>query len=170
MQIVINLAMMVGLVTLLFLSPACMNVGLVRVSNQDFTITKPEFVLCCIPVFNHFYGWKKYSGKSLSMSGISEIIVMLMFIFRTVVMFFFFDNATLQTVSVLVFLGSIVLFWILSAVNIYSVLNDTGIYTLTSKVMYAFTIVVGQIVVGYYMPRRMYHYTSKKKGTLYGRD
>lgn len=167
--ILVNIVIMVGLITLVFLSPACMNIGLVRVSNKDYKITTKELVLCCIPVFNHFYGWKKYSDSSFSLSGISSILLYIMISVRAVAMLFFFNNETIQLYTVIAFLLSILVFWICNAINIFSVLSDSGIYTFTSKLFNAFSVVIGHITVGYYMPRRIYYYSNDKKDNLYGR-
>ena len=170
MSIILNLVVLFGFITLIFLSPACMNVGLVRTSNDDYSISSSELLLCCIPFFNHFYGWKRYSNSYISLSGISSILLVISFISRVVVMYSFFSNDSLQTVTVLIFLIAIALFWILNAVNIYTVLSDSGLYTFGRRLFYAFTVIIGQIIVGYYMPRNMYYYQKKEKGSLYVRD
>jgi hypothetical protein len=171
MSIIIDIFLVLGLITLIFVSPVLMNIGLIRVSNNNYEISKTEFMYCCIPVFNHFYGWKRYSGKAISVSGISSILLYVVLILRAVAMFFFYENGSLQTYTVYAFLIAILLFWICNAANIYSILSDSGIYTFGSKVFNAFSVVIGQITVGYYMPRKMYYYLSKsKKGVLYGRS
>lgn len=170
MGIFIDILIILGLFTLVFLSPACMNVGLARVSHKEYMIDKNEFVMCSIPVYNHFYGWRKYSGKSWSVSGIASIVLYLSFALRGIVMFYFYDNATLQTYTVWAFLICIVIFWLASAIDIFRILSDSGVYTLGGRLFYAFSVVIGQIVVGYYMPRKMYYFFNKtKKGTLYAR-
>lgn len=166
----LNLVILFGLITLAFLSPACMNVGLVRVSNDGYAITKGEFLMCCIPVFNHFYGWKRYTDKYISWAGISSILLLVSIALRTYVMVFNYYNNTLQVVSIYIFLACVVAFWVCHAITIYSVLSDSGIYTFRSKVFNAFTVVIGEIIVGYYMPRKMYYYQKKEKGSLYGRS
>lgn len=171
MSILINILLVVGLLTLVFLSPACMNIGLSRVSHKDYTIDKSEFTLSSIPVYNHFYGWSKYSGGIWSLSGVSSIILYVALGLRAIVMFFYFDNSTLQTYTVWVFLISILIFWICNAIDIFRILSDSGVYTLGSRLFYAFSVVIGQIVVGYYMPRKMHYYFNKsEKGNLYGRS
>lgn len=169
MGILFDIFIVLGLFTLILLSPACMNVGLSRVSHKDYTIDKREFLLSCIPIFNHFYGWSKYSGRRISLSGIACIIFYVAFGMRAIVMFFFYDNANLQTNTVWIFLISIVIFWVLNAIDIYRILTDSGVYTFASRAFFAFSVVIGHIIVGYYMPRKMYYYFSKsKKGALYG--
>lgn len=170
MGILFDIFIILGLLTLVFLSPACMNVGLSRVSHKDYTIDKNEFLMSSIPIYNHFYGWNKYSGRPWSLSGISCIIFYAAFGMRAIVMFYFFDNADLQTYTVWAFLIAILIFWVCNAIDIFRILSDSGVYTFSSRLFFAFSVVIGHIIVGYYMPRKMYYFFNKtKKGTLYGR-
>lgn len=171
MMLMFNVLVVIGLICMLLISPVLMNIGLVKVSNDNYTISKSEAMLCCIPVFNHFYGWNKYSGSKVSLSGISTIILYLIYLIRLYVMVLQYSNEMLQTYSVYAFLGSIILFWILNAVDIFRVLNDSGVYTLGSKIFNSLAIITGQVIIGMYMPNNMkYYYEKVKKGTLYGRD
>lgn len=171
MAIFLNLALMVGMFTLFYGAPACMSVGLCKVSNDDYKATKKDYIMSWIPVYNNFYGWHKYSGSWVSLSGIGNVILILSFIMRYIVMIFFFYNDQVQTITVYIFFFSFVAFWILCAVNIWSILSDTGVYTFGGKVFNALCVPIGQLVIGNYMPNKMRFYMSKnKKGNLYGRS
>ena len=169
MAALINIVFMLGVITLLFLSPACMSIGLVRMSDRDFYISGSEKALCCIPIVNQFFSWNRYSGSKFSLTGISYLFVLVTFIVRMYVMYFQYSNESLQTITILIFLAVCLLFWLIHAFTIWSVLSDSGVYSTGRKIVCALTVVIGQIVVGYYLPRQMHYYSkNKKKGDLYG--
>lgn len=168
MNILISIFILFGFVTMVFLSPALMNVGLVRVSNKDYSISKSEFSYCCVPVLNHFYGWNKYSGSKISISGISSILMYSIIIIRYIVMVYFYNNESLQVGSIYAFLAVVIIYWIGNSINIYSVLKESGMYTFTSILFYSVAFIIGQIIIGYYMPRKMNYYSNSDKGDLYG--
>lgn len=167
--IIINLTILFGVISLIFLSPAVMNIGLIRISN-DYEIDMSDRIKCFIPFYNNFYGWNIYAGTYFCLHGISSIILIVSLLLRAYVMYFNYYNTTLQTVTICVFLISILFYWISNAWSIYSALSDSGVYTFGAKLFFAFTVIAGQVQVGYYMPRRMYYYNKKdRSGNLYGR-
>lgn len=170
MSVLFNILFLFGMVTVIFLSPAVMSVGLVRVSNKDYSIEKQDYVFCSIPVFNQIYSCRKYTGSSISLSAIGAILFYVSFIVRTISMMFFYGNENLQLYTVIAFLICFVLYWVLTSVDIFRILGDSGIYTTSNKVMSSIVFPIGQIQVGYYMPRKMHYYYSKNtKGDLYDR-
>jgi hypothetical protein len=160
MNFLLNLSFSIGIITLIFISPVIMNIGLVKLSNNDYKISNKEYLFCMIPVVNNFYGKSKYSGSKVSLSGISCIVLYSSVLFRYLSMVLMFNNTNLQVIGVYIFLLSILVYWILNALEIYNILNDSGVYGLTSKIIYSFTVILGHIMVGYYLPKKVAYYTN----------
>lgn len=167
MSVLLNIIFIIGLFAMFFFGPTAMNIGLCRMSNDKMKLAAGDGLKCCIPVFNHFYGWHCYTGTSyLSISGIVTVIFYLSLASRFIVMVFLFNNDAVQTATVIIFLISAVAYWIGCAVDVFRVLSDSGIYALGAKVMNALLLIVGQIVIGFYMPNNILYYEKDKKGSV----
>lgn len=157
----ISLMFLLGLFGAIFVAPSMMCYGLVNLAEGY--VTKLQMLLCCIPVFNYFYGWKKYSGNLWSLGGLSAIFLLFSSVSRFVVMFFFYSSTSAQTTTVVMFLLSIVTFYLLNAINIYMILKDSGAYSFGEQLFLSLTIIFGQISIGYYMHNKVKYYDKKHK-------
>ena len=172
LDVIFNCIVVLGIFCMFFISPACMSIGLVRLSNESFKISRHERTMCLIPVCNYFYSNYRYSKSAFSIAGFSTIVLISTLIVRFIVMFFMYDNELMQTITIYLFLASCLLFWICQAITIFKVLGDSGLYTFGARLFNAVTVIIGHIQVGYWLPRKMYYYTKKKgnKESLYERD
>lgn len=157
----------VGVISMLFISPIIMNYGLIKISRSNSIVEVKDKIICAIPIVNHFYGWKIYGGSVISLSGIGSLSLFIGIISRIVVMFFMFENADAQVISIWVFLISFVIYWVLSAVDIFRILGDSGLYTFSGKFLNAAAIILGQVNIGAFLPKKISYYEKKKKNGLY---
>lgn len=171
MSVFLQLIEIIGIFVMIFVSPACMNMGLVRISRDDYKLTRKDVILCCIPVYNFYYGGKVYANR-ISISFIGSVSICIMVLIRMFNMFFYYNgNDMFQTVSIIALLCIIFLAWLCYAIDIFLILGDSGVYSITSRIFLSVTVIVGQIVIGYYMPRKMYYILSKeKRETIYDKE
>ena len=164
-NLLFSISLFFGFIALVFVAPALMNLTLVRIS-KDYKITPNDAVLCCIPIVNHFYGWRSYAG-TVSPIGVTTIITIITFILRSIIAVTV-SNFTVQTISIVLVVISIVAFWLSSAVCNFIVFSDSGLYGIFFRLFMSAFSIIGQLYIGKFLPNVMKSYMKSKKGNLYG--
>ena len=158
----------VGLFSLLFVTPALMCMGLVKISNE-FELSIKDRILCCIPVFNYFYSWNMYSGSYFSLSGVGYLFASLMTIIRVGMYFNVPFESGIHLVTVYIWLIAVVMSWILHSIHLMVILKDDDYCPTWKKIVMSVTIIFGQIYVGFDFPRLTKYYSEMNSSSdLYG--
>lgn len=169
---IILLFAVLGLFYMVFVSPVICTIGLTRMGYPDCHAPTNALMPCFIPYYNWFYGWSKYAGHYRSFIGLSQIILTVAVILRVVVMYnmTLYMSDTVQIVTVIFLLVSVLFYGISNFVTIFIVMKDSGCYRISSIIIHSFLIVTGQFIIGFTLPAYVYKYTSNgsKGGNSYG--
>lgn len=168
--IVVTCFFIIGVFVTIFVAPAYMNLGLICISNKDMNIEKSNVPVCFIPIYNHFFGNKVYRGNYISLSGISSIVLLVAIVLRYISMYLLFDNSLFLTMSVYIFVIAVIMHWLFNSIDVYRVLNDSGLYGLPIKIILSLLFMVGQIFIGHFLPNAVRYYNKFSKGDIYGRN
>lgn len=169
MYIFISLMLFVGCIALLLICPAIMSIGLIRMENSDFKLRPVDYVISCIPIVNVFYSCARYGDKKVLLCGIGTILMYISIFLRYLGIFVMYENRTFNFTTVFVFLISVFLYWVFYAISIFIVLNDSGLYSTTAKILYSLSVIIGEIQIGMYLPKKVKYYLERKStNNIYG--
>lgn len=152
-----------GLVGAVFIAPAIMSFGLVKIS--DGYITMNERILSYIPVYNLFYGWYKYTGNIFSPAGMGSLLFILASLVRVANMYLFYFNTASHNVTIIFFIVSTVAMYLGNVVQVFIILRDSKAYTFNEQLLLSLTVIFGQISIGKYLQKKVAYY-EKKNGNL----
>lgn len=152
LQRIFSAGLVLGFLTMIFYTPAIMAKGILQLDSDDLS-TKDK-VLCKIPIVNIAIAEKVYTGR-ISTIAISTIAVLAMIAIRIAVVFLLPSVFVVQVITVILFLLSLISFFITNMVFVFRVMNDADTRELTGKLLYSIVFPLGQFYIGTYLPTEM---------------
>lgn len=140
----------VGMFMMLFVTPAYMAMGVKRM-NEERKLTFGEKVACCIPFVNMIKAEIDYYGH-IKLYTISLIVNIITTAQRIYTLFYMREQATICTVSVIVFIIGWLFTYIANMVFVYDIITVAGNESRSKAFLNALIYPIGQYYVGTTLP------------------
>lgn len=151
--------LIVGVLAILFFTPACMALG---IEKYDGDVPMANRLICCIPIVNLVRAEIKYYGK-IRFVTISTITLFLGIVARVYIWRNYYDNVTLGTASIVIFYA-VIFFWLLgNMIFVYNVIHDADALSGWKLILYTIAFPFGQYYVGAYLNNVVRHMRTQEE-------
>lgn len=137
----------VGVLAMIFYTPMKMALGIAAINNDGDSVSFSDKLSCAIPVFNIGWAEKKYYGK-ISLCTIATILLLLFAALRVLAWWYFYENVTIGTGSIILLYVGVLLFYVANARFVYDVLTTAEAADGVKKWFYVLFFPLGQYFIG----------------------
>lgn len=159
MNPIVATGFLVGILAMLFYTPAKFMQGICKLSYGD--LTAKEKVMSYIPFYNVIKAEHIYTGR-MSSIGIASVAVVIAFIARFGAIFYLTDNRNMQIVTILFVLCALMAWYLCNAITVFMVLHDAS---LPGYIWRSILFPFGQFYIGSYM-NAVIKNMEKEEGTF----
>lgn len=118
-------------------------------------------VRCWIPVYNVFYADKTYFGK-LSFQSYGFIAMLVFTLLRVVQWYYVYDNALLARVFIILFYGSVVVWYLLNCTTSFVIMNESGVVNVGKALLFSIIFPFGYFYIGQFLANVIAHSLSER--------
>ena len=147
-QQIMTAGFVVGLFAMFFYTPVKYAMGVFRIAYGD--LNRDEKFKCCIPIYNVISAESLYTGK-ISVIMLATAFCVIATVMRVIAIYMDSSNYALQTVTVIVFVVSLLFVYIANVYSVFIVLKDAGTGSLVSNLFKAILFPLGQYYIGTYL-------------------
>lgn len=158
----------VGMIFIIFYIPYLLAKGVSQMAYGK-KLEPAILVRCWIPVYNIFYADQAYYGR-LGFASYGFIAMVVCTIIRVFQWYFMYDNAILARVCIILFVGSIVVWYFMNCVTSFIIMNESGAVNVLKCVFYSIIFPFGYFYIGQFLANVMAHRFAERSDKSWDED
>lgn len=157
----------IGLLSSIFITPVLFSMGLMRLSNENYKLSKQDKQVMLIPFYNIFYANSIYKQRNFSLTLTGYILAIVAVVQRGFCIAIASDSVMVQNISIILMLVLLLAYWFMCSLDVFLVLRDVKCITMFAMIFISIVFMIGQTIIGMYVSNMVYYYSQEVGDDLY---